>query len=123
MSLAAVALLVLLVADGRAQTVPHRRAILIGINDYSASHVAPSINAHPVPERDLPNLTGAVNDVTAIQEMLVLLYGFDRRDIIILTDQAATRGAILQSVEHHLVDPSGKGDVVLFYYAGHGSQV
>jgi len=64
-----------------------------------------------------------VNDVVAIRDMLVLLYGFDTRDIVTLTDQAATRSAILQMIEQHLTVKAAKNDVLLFYYAGHGSQV
>jgi hypothetical protein len=75
------------------------------------------------PGRAWPNLGGAANDVAILQEMLVLLYGFDRRDIVTLTDQAATRDAILRAIEQHLVTPAAKDDVTFFYYAGHGSQV
>ncbi|HEX8407356.1 MAG TPA: caspase family protein [Thermoanaerobaculia bacterium] len=96
--------------------------MLIGINDYSASRLGPRPRVVP-PERDWDNLSGTVTDVGLMQEMLVLLYGFDRRDIVTLTDQNATRAAILQTVEQHLVQKAAKGDVLFFYYAGHGSQV
>jgi hypothetical protein len=105
-----------------AQPASHRRALLIGINDYTASRIGARPNAAPVPNRDWPNLAGAVNDVNTLREMLVPLYGFDRNDIVTLTDQAATREAIFQSLER-LVNDAAKNDVVLFYYAGHGSQV
>jgi hypothetical protein len=99
-----------------------RRALLIGINDYTASTIR--MAARPAaPGRDWPNLGGAVNDVAILREMLVLLYGFDARDVVTLTDQAATREAILGAVERHLVAPAAKDDVLFFYYAGHGSQV
>jgi caspase domain-containing protein len=114
----------LFVATGiHAQQPGHRRALLIGINDYSASRLGPPPAPGAVPDRDWANLSGAVNDVGAIEEMLVLLYGFDRRDIVTLTDQKATRDAILQSLQQHLVDPASKDDVLLLYYGGHGSQV
>ena len=105
-----------------AQPAPHRRALLIGINDYTASRISARPNAAPVPNRDWPNLAGAVNDVNTLREMLVLLYGFDRNDIVTMTDQSATREAIFQGLEH-LVNTAAKDDVVFFYYAGHGSQV
>lgn len=105
-----------------AEAEPRRRALLIGINDYSASRLGPRPRVIP-PERDWDNLSGAVTDVGLIQEMLVLLYGFDRRDIVTLTDQNATRAAILHAIEQHLVQKAAKGDVLFFYYAGHGSQV
>lgn len=101
----------------------HKRALLIGINDYTASRLGPPQAPGTLPDRDWPNLSGAVNDVKAMEEMLVLLYGFDRRDILTLTDQAATRQAILAALEQHVVNPAAKDDVLLFYYGGHGSQV
>ncbi|HVG23714.1 MAG TPA: caspase family protein [Thermoanaerobaculia bacterium] len=101
---------------------PSRRAVLVGINDYTAS----AIKARPgnaAPGRDWPNLFGAVNDVEILREMLVLLYGFQERDVIVLTDQKATRPAILQAIHQQLVANAAKDDVLFFYYAGHGSQV
>jgi hypothetical protein len=98
----------------------NRRALLVGINDYTASRLprrATSI------ERDWPNLAGSVNDVTAMKEMLVRLYDFEERDVVTLTDQGATRQAILMALRDHLATPAAKGDVLLFYFAGHGSQV
>lgn len=96
------------------------RALLIGINDYSASAGTDSGKAR---QRGLRNLEGPVNDVRALREILVGRYGFASRDILTLTDKEATREAILQAVDEHLIRRSEKGDVVLFYFAGHGSQV
>jgi hypothetical protein len=98
------------------------RALLIGIDDYSATTFA-SRPKVALTGRDWPNLKGAVTDVRMLQEMLVLLYGFDRRDIVTLTNQSASRTAILAALGRHLVQPSRAGDVVFFYFAGHGSQV
>jgi len=98
-----------------------RRALLIGINDYTASQLPKQSPA--VPGRDWRNLGGSVNDVTSMREMLTLLHGFEASDIVTLTDQAATRRAILHAVEQQLVAPAAKGDVVFFFYAGHGSRV
>jgi hypothetical protein len=55
--------------------------------------------------------------------MLIRVHGFERRDIVTLTDQRATRTAILKAIEQHLLKPATKGDVLFLYYAGHGSQV
>ena len=106
-----------------AQTSNHKRALIVGINDYSASHLGPPAAPGTVPERDWPNLSGAVNDATALQEMLVAAYGFDRSDIVTLVDQDATRAAIMDALDQHLAAKASKDDVLLFYYAGHGSQV
>jgi hypothetical protein len=109
-----------LLACSAAGQLPRRRALLVGINDYSASRLGA---AKPSARGDWGNLNGATTDVTAMAEMLVLLYGFDRKDIVILTDQSATRAAILRGLDQHLLAPVAKGDNLLFYYAGHGSQV
>ncbi|HEX8151998.1 MAG TPA: caspase family protein, partial [Thermoanaerobaculia bacterium] len=91
--------------------------MLIGIDDYSASQF--DAGAVTVAPRDWPNLYGAVNDVDAMREMLVARHGFADRDILVLKNHRATRAAILGAIEQHLAT----GDVALFYYAGHGSQV
>jgi len=96
------------------------RALLIGINDYTASRLGKP--APGLPQRDWVTLTGAVNDAETLKQMLVLVYGVDPREIVTLTDQAATRDAILQSLQR-LETTAGNGDVILFYFAGHGSQV
>jgi uncharacterized caspase-like protein len=113
----------LLIFALQAPAATHRRALLVGVDDYSASHLAPAAKFVPVPGRDYPNLAGAVNDVRDMAEMLVHLYGVERADIVTLTDQQATRDAILQAIETHLLKPAAKGDVLLFYFSGHGSQV
>jgi hypothetical protein len=103
-----------------ALAAPHRSALLIGINDYTASRLT-EIRAAP-PDRDWPNLAGAVNDAAAMGELLVLLHGFDPSDIVTLNDQSATRSAILAAA-NRLAATASKDDVVFFYFAGHGSQV
>jgi hypothetical protein len=103
-----------------ASAAPHKRALLIGINDYTAAHLARQATAA---ERDWTNLSGAVNDAESMREMLVLLHDFAPGDIVTLTDQAATREAILHAIETHLIAQAAAGDIVFFYYAGHGSQV
>lgn len=97
-----------------------RRALLIGIDDYTASRLG--ARAYVEGERDLPNLRGAVNDARLLKQMLVDTHAFDARNVITLTDQNATRGAIVGAL-NDLVRRSAAGDVVFFYFAGHGSQV
>jgi hypothetical protein len=43
--------------------------------------------------------------------------------MVILTEAAATRKAILDSIRAHLLEAAKAGDVSIFYYAGHGSQM
>src|SRR5438128_240478 len=99
-----------------------RHALLIGINDYSASHLASPLT-EAQPERYIPNLDGTVNDVQLMRELLIALHGFVPADIAVLTDQRATRGAIFRALAEQLVAPAKKGDIVVFYFSGHGSQV
>ncbi len=109
-------------------TAPERRALLIGINDYSASGLtAPTTDGEQLtPEidrRSWPSLRGALNDVEGMHAALTGAYGFQPDDVHLLTDQAATRSSILQAIEEHLIKPAREGDLVVFHYSGHGSQV
>ncbi|HEV8433877.1 MAG TPA: caspase family protein [Thermoanaerobaculia bacterium] len=110
----------LLTARAQAGTV-HRHALLIGISDYSASRL-PTIGL-PAPGRSWSNLDGAATDVAVMRELLLKKKGFAAADVAMLTDQEATRAAILDAIDKRLVCAAGKGDIVLFYYSGHGSQV
>lgn len=113
-------LLACLLAVSAIAQQPAKRALLIGIDDYTASTL-PAIT--PTPHRGWPDLQGATNDVRILSEMLVLRYGFERRNIIILTNQQATRAAILHAIDEHLVRPTHRSDIVFYYFAGHGAQV
>jgi hypothetical protein len=113
-------LVIALAGQVAARTI-HRRALLIGINDYSASRLA-SVGP-PVPGRVYSNLDGAVTDVSIMRELLIAKKSFAPSDIVTLTDQQATRAAILKAIETELVAPANQGDIILFYYSGHGSQV
>lgn len=90
---------------------PVRRALLVGISQYD-----------PDPKGPL-NLKAPASDVEAIGSLLTLRFGFPAANIKTLTDAEATREAILQGIRKDLIEASGKGDVVLFYFSGHGSQL
>lgn len=96
-----------------------KRALLVGINDYSASTIARSAIRNP---RGINNLRGAVMDVETAATLLAGRYGFTASNIITLKDQQATRTAILQALGA-LASKATAHDVILFYYSGHGSQV
>jgi hypothetical protein len=100
-----------------------RRAVLIGIDDYSASKIPPRRGLSPVTDRSWVPLRGAVRDVDQLRELLVLHYGFHPDAILVLRNQEATRDAIIAAIEKHLYEPAKKDDVLLFFFAGHGSQV
>lgn len=85
-----------------------RRALLVGINRY------------PDPRN---NLKGCVNDVLQVSRMLQEGFGFDDvRQIRLLTDARATTSAIKDRLRW-LLDGTAAGDVLVFHYSGHGSQV
>lgn len=89
------------------QTQGHKRALLVGINEY---------------QNPQNNLRGCVNDVYMVGEGLVKHLGFERRDVTLLTDAQAT----FQNIEsglRRLVDTAQKNDVLVFHYSGHGSQI
>lgn len=86
-----------------------KRALLVGINAY------PNFP----PERQL---RGCLNDVALLRGTLHDRFGFPEDAIIVLTDDQATRDGILAAMQR-LADECGPGDVVLFYYSGHGSQL
>ncbi|HEY0372211.1 MAG TPA: caspase family protein [Thermoanaerobaculia bacterium] len=90
-------------------------ALLIGIDDYTASHLPAS--GTPAPGREWPDLPGPVNDVRAFATVLP-----PSTKIVTLTNQDATRAAILQALER-LARDARRDEVVLFYFSGHGSQV
>ncbi|WP_414529430.1 caspase family protein [Nodularia chucula] len=91
-----------------AQNTPRKLALLVGINEYS---------------NGIPALSGCVNDVLMQQELLTYRYGFNRQDILTLTDKQATRENILTAFAEHLIKQAKPGDVVVFHFSGHGSQV
>ena len=96
-------------------------ALLVGIGDYSATTLR--CEAVRTTGREWPDLPGPPNDVDAFANVLVSDYGFERRNIFMLIDQQATRAAILRAIEERLVRRAGRNEVVLFFFAGHGSQV
>ncbi|GAX44259.1 peptidase C14 caspase catalytic subunit p20 [Tolypothrix sp. NIES-4075] len=89
-------------------SVPCKLALLVGINEYP---------------NGLPRLYGCVNDVRLQKELLIHRFGFKDNDILTLTDKQATRKGILTAFEDHLIKQAKPGDVVVFHFSGHGSQV
>ncbi len=84
-------------------------ALLVGIDHYGS---------------DLgPPLTGCVTDVQLQRQLLVHRYGFDPKDVLTLTDQAATWEGIVSAVQTHLIDQAAANDLVTFHFSGYGSRV
>ena len=120
-----------LVSSAAAQT---KRALLIGIETYEAKGdkiSRPAGVSKPSGEADagrwdLPewgNLEGSLNDVESVRELLAgRKFGFAENNIHVLEEGKATREGILQAMKKYLLDEPARGDTVVFYYAGHGSQ-
>ena len=90
-----------------AQTTNRKLALLVGINQYSASN----------------NLNGCITDVELQKELLIHRFGFQPEDVLTLTDRQATREKIETAFVEHLGKQARAGDVVVFHFSGYGSQV
>ncbi len=84
-----------------------KRALLVGLNAYPDP-----INA----------LRGCLNDVAQVRSLAESRLGFPAAGIATLTDAAATTRNIVGRLRW-LVAGAAPGDVLLFHYSGHGSQV
>ncbi|MBW4424807.1 MAG: caspase family protein [Nostoc desertorum CM1-VF14] len=90
-----------------AQPSPRKLALLIGINQY------PKISA----------LSGCLTDVELQRELLIHRFGFQRSDILTLTEEQASREFIEVAFLDHLGKQAKPGDVVVFHFSGYGSRV
>lgn len=87
----------------------NKRALLVGINKYPY-----------LP--DYSQLRGCVNDVEAMSFTLREQFGFPAAAVTVLRDEEATQSAIFDALDR-LSAETRKGDVVVFYFSGHGSQM
>lgn len=93
-----------------------RKALLVGVAKYQN---LPAVSNG----RMVENLKGPVNDVNIMKDALKTYYGFTEKDIKILNNNEATRANIEALFDNWLVKESKEGDLVLFYFSGHGSKV
>lgn len=104
-----------------------RRALLVGINDYESAGppVRPPATASGtfagLVRGRIGNLDGAINDVMSIRETLSHRFQFADSDIRVLVDAQATRAGILSAIDS-LTTLAQRGDLVVFFYAGHGAK-
>lgn len=84
-------------------------AILIGIDQYYDKPGVPRAS----------KLRGCVNDVNAIKGMLLKRFGFEDRNIILLTDEKADRKNFERAIQTTL-QKAKTGDAFFFYFSGHG---
>jgi hypothetical protein len=102
------------------------RAVFVGIDSYAWSQTRR-------PASDFKDLHGAVNDARNMKETLRTVYAIDfDRDVegkcatanalsTTLINECATRKAIFEAWRKQIA-ASAKGDTLILYYAGHGSQ-
>ncbi|OGF61495.1 MAG: hypothetical protein A2Y62_12315 [Candidatus Fischerbacteria bacterium RBG_13_37_8] len=83
------------------------RALLIGINYGGVSRIR--------------HLSGCIADVHAAKQMLAR-FGFRDTDIKLLTESEATWAGIEAAFRSQLIEGSQPGDLILFYFSGHGTQ-
>ena len=85
-----------------------KRALCIGINQFT--------------DPALPPLKGAINDARTLSLLLQRDFGFDPRDVLVLTDAQATKRAVLGSIAA-LLDGARAGDDLVLFASTHGSHV
>ena len=83
-----------------------KRALVVGINDYSA--------------KGYGNLKWCVADANSMSQLLVHGFGFDPSEVYLLTDGKASRGNILRTLRY-ILSQAQAGDVACFYFSGHGA--
>ena len=91
---------------------PSSYALIVGISDYA--NFGNEIGG------DLP---GARNDAIAYRDVFVAQKGFAPENIHLLLDRDATRANIIREFKEWLPSVVKPGDLVVFAFAGHGSQM
>lgn len=85
-----------------------KRAVIVGINDYSVQGVN--------------SLAMCVRDARAFYHLLIDAFDFEAENIACYLDLAADSAVILRALRY-CVTQSQPGDVICFYYSGHGSRL
>ncbi|NJD20528.1 MAG: DUF4384 domain-containing protein [Gemmatimonadetes bacterium] len=91
---------------------PQRWAVVIGVNDYAAF-------ASDAPGGDL---AGAEGDALDFRDVLQNRWGFESDHMRVLLGASATKEAIRQALTVWAAERVGDEDLLVFFFAGHGSQ-
>ena len=116
---------------------PVRRALLVGIDNYERDPDFQSVKCQetvvrkPAPRKrtstskgaGFVRLEGPVDDVCSLRELLISAYSFQSNNVHVVQDKDATHDSILAAFKRYLIDEAQPGDICLFFYSGHGSQV
>lgn len=86
-------------------------ALIVGIGAYKKASI--------------PDLHGASADAKRMYTLLTdpAGLGFPKDNVCLLQNEDATLTQVIDRFQQHLVGNAKRGDTVVFYYAGHGSQV
>jgi hypothetical protein len=84
------------------------RAVLVGVDEYEGASV--------------PTLNGCANDVALVRWLLKTCFGVPNEDIRVVVNQRATKANIVHRLEA-MIRASEPGDLAVFYFSGHGSQI
>lgn len=85
-----------------------KRAVVVGIDDYSV--------------QGQPSLSGCVRDAKVFYHLLVDSFEFEAGNIFCYLDLKADSKTILQALRY-CVAQSQPGDVICFYFSGHGARL
>ena len=80
-------------------------AVVIGIEKY----------------RDIPKVDYALNDALVMYESLTRQMGYPKENVLLLTNEKATKTDIQKAIERWLKNQTDAGSRVFIYYAGHGA--
>ncbi|MEW6607221.1 MAG: caspase family protein [bacterium] len=83
-----------------------KKALLVGINKY----------------KYVSCLRGCVNDVKNMNHILQTYFEFKQENIRSLIDESVTRDHLMSRLSW-LIDDAEPGDVLVFHFSGHGSQI
>ncbi len=84
------------------------RAVLVGVDRYERP--------------DVPTLRGCVNDVALVRMLLKQYFDVPNEDLRVVVNERATKQNILHRLED-MIGRSQPGEVLVFYFSGHGSQI
>lgn len=94
-----------------------KRALVVGINDYSNWNAGVNINGMTLSAH---NLSFCNADADSFAQVLTDGFLFDR--VKVLKNSQATSTAVLEGIKNMLA-ASAPGDVMCFYFSGHGGRI
>jgi uncharacterized caspase-like protein len=132
--LGALASLTLPAPPGRGDTPPKKRGISERDDTPDTGYgrkwaLVVGINYDDLPDADrvaVPRLGNAENDAKSVRDLLVAHYGYNDKDVVLLTGKAATREAIRDRLANGLLGDRTRvreDHCVLFFFAGHGDRL